>query len=91
MNVETPRRIQRDDAISFPHRCRADKANSLFKARGRDEGLSLCQKKDILGFVTIESHLLGLDVDGLSYSAEDRIRLTASDYVIASFMTRPED
>jgi hypothetical protein len=30
--------------------------------------------------VTIEGHLLGLDVDALSYSAEDRIRLTASDY-----------
>jgi hypothetical protein len=51
----------------------------------------LCQKKDILGFVTIEGHLLGLDVDALSYSAEDRIRLTASDYVIASFVTRPEE
>jgi hypothetical protein len=51
----------------------------------------LCQKKDILGFVTIEGHLLGLDVEALSYSAEDRIRLTASDYVIASFVTRPEE
>ena len=51
----------------------------------------LCHKKDILGFVTIEGHLLGLDVDSLSYSAEDRIRLTASDYVIASFVTRPEE
>jgi DNA gyrase/topoisomerase IV subunit A len=51
----------------------------------------LCQKKDILGFVTIEGHLLGLDVDALSYSAEDRIRLTASDYVIASFVTHPEE
>jgi DNA gyrase/topoisomerase IV subunit A len=51
----------------------------------------LCKKKDILGFVTIEGHLLGLDVDALSYSAEDRIRLTASDYVIASFVARPEE
>ncbi|HEY7533248.1 MAG TPA: hypothetical protein VH681_10765 [Nitrospiraceae bacterium] len=51
----------------------------------------LCQKKDILGFVTIEGHLLGLDVEALSYSAEDRIRLTASDYVIASFVARPEE
>jgi hypothetical protein len=51
----------------------------------------LCQKKDILSFVTIEGHLLGLDVDALSYSAEDRIRLTASDYVIASFVTRPQE
>jgi hypothetical protein len=51
----------------------------------------LCQKKDILGFVTLEGHLLGLDVDALSYSAEDRIRLTGSDYVIASFLTHPEE
>jgi hypothetical protein len=51
----------------------------------------LCQKKDILAFVTLEGHLLGLDVDALSYSAEDRIRLTASDYVIASFLTHPEE
>jgi hypothetical protein len=51
----------------------------------------LCQKKDILGFVTLEGHLLGLDVDALSYSAEDRIRLTASDYVIASFLTHAEE
>jgi hypothetical protein len=51
----------------------------------------LCQKKDVLGFVTIEGHLLGLDIDALSYSAEDRIRLTASDYVIASFVTHPEE
>jgi hypothetical protein len=51
----------------------------------------LCQKKDILGFVTLEGHLLGLDVDALSYSAEDRIRLTASDYVISAFVTHPEE
>lgn len=51
--------------------------------------VSLCRKKDRLGFVTIEGKLLGLDIDELSYSAEDRIRLTASDYVIASFLPRP--
>ena len=50
--------------------------------------LTLCQKKDTLAFVTVEGHLLGLDVDDLPYSAEDRIRLTASDYVIASFIPR---
>ena len=50
---------------------------------------TLCQKKDVFGFVTIEGHLLGLDVDALPYSAEDRIRLTASDYVIASFVPHP--
>ncbi len=51
--------------------------------------VSLCQKQDLFAFVTLEGHLLGLDVDALSYSAEDRIRLTASDYVIASFVPRP--
>jgi DNA gyrase/topoisomerase IV subunit A len=51
--------------------------------------VTLCQKKDLFAFVTIEGKLLGLDVDELPYSAEDRIKLTASDYVIASFVPRP--
>ena len=51
----------------------------------------LCQKKDLFGFVTIEGKLLGLDVNELSYSAEDRIKLTASDYVIASFVPHPDE
>lgn len=50
-----------------------------------------CRKKDIFAFVTVEGHLLGLDVDALPYSAEDRIKLTASDYVIASFVARPDE
>ncbi|HSL30254.1 MAG TPA: hypothetical protein VK900_13730 [Anaerolineales bacterium] len=49
----------------------------------------LCGKKDIFAFVTLEGKLLGLDVDALPYSAEDRIKLTASDYVIAAFVPRP--
>ena len=53
--------------------------------------VTLCQKKDIFGFVTLEGKLLGLDVDELSYSAEERIKLTASDYVIASFVPRPDE
>ena len=53
--------------------------------------IMLCQKKDMFAFVTFEGHLLGLDVDDLPYSAEDRIKLTASDYVIASFVPRPEE
>jgi len=52
---------------------------------------TLCQKKDLFAFVTFEGHLLGLDVDELSYSAEERIRLTASDYVVASFIARAEE
>jgi DNA gyrase/topoisomerase IV subunit A len=46
----------------------------------------LSQKKDLFAFVTFEGKLLGLDVNELPYSAEDRIKLTTSDYVIASFM-----
>lgn len=53
--------------------------------------VTLCGKKDLFGFVTIEGKLLGLDVNELSYSAEDRIKLTARDYVIASFVPHPEE
>jgi hypothetical protein len=51
----------------------------------------LALKKDVFGFVTFEGKLLGLDVDELSYSAEDRIKLTASDYVIASFIPQAQE
>lgn len=51
----------------------------------------LCLKKDLFAFVTLEGKVLGLDVNELPYSAEDRIKLTASDYVIASFVPRPEE
>jgi DNA gyrase/topoisomerase IV subunit A len=51
--------------------------------------VTLCLKKDLFGFVTFEGKLLGLEVDALPYSAEDRIKLTASDYVIASFVPHP--
>jgi DNA gyrase/topoisomerase IV subunit A len=53
--------------------------------------VTLCSKKDRFAFVTLEGKLLGLDVDELPYSAEDRIKLTASDYVIASFIPRPDE
>ncbi|HSA99144.1 MAG TPA: hypothetical protein VLE49_00735 [Anaerolineales bacterium] len=53
--------------------------------------VTLCQKKDVFAVVTFEGHLLGLDVDALPYSAEDRIKLTASDYVIASCVPRPDE
>ena len=54
-------------------------------------GVTLCLKKDLFVFVTIEGKLLGLDVNELSYSAEDRIKLTASDYVIASFLPHADE
>jgi hypothetical protein len=52
--------------------------------------LILCQKTDLFAFATLEGKLLGLNVDGLPYSAEDRIKLTASDYVIGSLLPHPE-
>lgn len=53
--------------------------------------VTLCRKDEHFAFVTHEGHMIALDADGLSYSAEERIRLTASDYVIASFLPRPEE
>jgi DNA gyrase/topoisomerase IV subunit A len=49
----------------------------------------LCQKKDQCAIVTYEGRLLGLDVDDLPYSSEERIRLSASDYTVASFVLPP--
>lgn len=46
----------------------------------------LGQKSDYYALVTYEGRLLGLDVEHLSYSTEERIRLAASDYVVASFV-----
>ncbi|HSJ89909.1 MAG TPA: hypothetical protein VK909_22045 [Anaerolineales bacterium] len=51
----------------------------------------LCQKKDTFAFVTFEGKLLGLDVNDLPYSSEERIKLTASDYVIASFVPHSQE
>src|SRR5688572_23816749 len=53
--------------------------------------VTLCQKKERFVFVTHEGHVIGLDVDALSYSTEERIRLAASDYVIASFLPRHDE
>lgn len=49
----------------------------------------LCQKGERFALVTYEGRLLGLDVDDLSYSAEERIRISATDYVIAAFAVQP--
>jgi DNA gyrase/topoisomerase IV subunit A len=53
--------------------------------------LMLSHKKDRAGFVTYEGKVIAFDVDDLSYATEERIRLTATDYVIASFTTRADD
>ena len=39
--------------------------------------------------VTYEGRLLGLDVDDLTYSTEERIRLEPHDHVIAAFLIEP--
>jgi DNA gyrase/topoisomerase IV subunit A len=48
--------------------------------------LMLCHKQDIAMFVTYEGKVIALDVDELSYAIEERIKLSATDYVIASFI-----
>jgi len=53
--------------------------------------LTLHKKQTRLAFVTYEGHLIGLDVDDLSYATEERIRLSATDYVIASFTTHADE
>jgi len=53
--------------------------------------LTLCGEGERFAFVTYEGKLLGLDVDDLSYTIEERIKLSASDYVIASLLPRPEE
>ena len=52
--------------------------------------LMLCREQDIAIFVTYEGKVIALVVDDLSYAIEERIRLSATDYVIASFIARPE-
>ena len=53
--------------------------------------LTLCNEGQRFAFVTYEGKLLGLEIDDLSYTIEGRIKMSASDYVIASFLPRPED
>ena len=49
----------------------------------------LCDKEQRLAIVTYEGRLLGLDVDALSYAAEQRLHLETTDYLIASFIPAP--
>jgi DNA gyrase/topoisomerase IV subunit A len=49
--------------------------------------LMLSHKKDRAVFVTYEGKVIAFDVDDLSYATEERIRLSATDYVVASFAT----
>lgn len=47
--------------------------------------LTLSHKKDRAAFITYEGKAIAFDVDDLSYATEERIKLSATDYVIASF------
>ncbi len=53
--------------------------------------LQLSHKKERAAFVTVEGKVIAFDVDDLSYATEERIRLSATDYVIASFTARADD
>jgi DNA gyrase/topoisomerase IV subunit A len=52
--------------------------------------LTLARKKERAAFVTYEGKVIGFDVDELSYATDERIKLSATDYVIASFITPPD-
>jgi len=52
--------------------------------------LTLSHKKDRAAFITYEGKAIAFDVDDLSYSTEERIKLSATDYVIAS-VSAPAD
>ena len=53
--------------------------------------LTLSHKQDRAVFATYEGKVIAFDVDDLSYAIEERIKLSATDYVIASFITRADD
>ena len=53
--------------------------------------LMLSHKKDRAVFATYEGKVIAFDVDDLPYATEERIRLSATDYVIASFTTHAEN
>jgi len=53
--------------------------------------LMLSHKQDRAVFVTYEGKVIAFDVDDLAYATEERVKLSATDYVIASFITRADD
>ncbi len=53
--------------------------------------LTLCLKKDAYALVTHAGRVLGLNVDELSYSIEERIKLEPTDHVVAGFTIRPDE
>jgi hypothetical protein len=53
--------------------------------------LALCRKGELFALVTQAGRLLGLDIDELPYSVEERIKLEATDHVVAGFIIHPEE
>jgi hypothetical protein len=51
----------------------------------------LCRKKEFFALVTHKGRLLGLNVDDLSYSVEEWIRLDATDHVVGGFIIHPDE
>jgi DNA gyrase/topoisomerase IV subunit A len=66
--------------------------NNHFIGRGATQksdqpfDLTLARKNDHVALVTWEGKVLAFDVEKLSYTAEERIRLSTTDYVIGSFI-----
>ena len=48
--------------------------------------LTLARKNDIAALVTYEGKVSAFDIESLSYTTEDRIKLSATDYVVGSFI-----
>ncbi len=53
--------------------------------------LLLCSKGDALALLTQEGILLGLEVEELSYSVEEKIKLSATDHLVAAFALHPDE
>jgi DNA gyrase/topoisomerase IV subunit A len=47
--------------------------------------LTLARKNDIAALVTYEGKVVAFDVEDLSYTTDERIKLTATDYVVGAF------
>jgi hypothetical protein len=50
----------------------------------------LSRKNDIAALVTYEGKVTAFDVENLTYTTEDRIKLSATDYVVGSFVLPAE-
>lgn len=48
--------------------------------------MTLANKNDLAAFVTYEGKVTAFDVDDLSYTTDERIKLSANDYVIGAFL-----